>query len=319
MWVHMMGALLACWLTLMTGVALGRTRWLIATRATTFALAPIAMLATLALGYLVSEEVCTTLQNGSECQVSFNGDGAEWHTTIPSTLLGALTVQALMHLLMGGSSTSSERKLFVFPCVTIHACTTIYYFFGETVAPSCVLTTRWGTEARPLHYTLWWVSMSAQLLTIFGLERELCRRANAQQEQGVDSDRMAIRRVAFGLTCVPIMLALTIYVDVLRGPLVVLVGVFAAFYGALLGSVYAMLAACCRHCIAANNPNAAFKFRAVAGYFLIAWHVFPTVWAIHLMGYLSARDARLGYLFCDIGAKFLPITLYMSAVLELDS
>jgi len=330
MWVEMLGGVLACWLTLLIGVIMGRTRWLIATRATTFSLVPVAMLGILTMGQPASEELCETLQKGSACQVSYSGEGSEWHTTIPSTLFGALTLQALMHFLMGTASASVERKLFVFPCVTIHACTTIYYFFGETVAPTCVLTTRWGNELQPLHYTLWWVSMSAQLLTLYGLERELCQRAGAFQRSAaatttadapsvVDSDRMAVRRCAFGLACVPTMLVLTVYVDVLRGPLVTYLGVFGAYYGALFGSVYAMLAACGRHALAANSSSLAFKFRAVAAYFLIAWHVFPTVWALSLLGLLTPLQGRLGYLFCDVLAKFLPITLYMSAALELDN
>ena len=160
MWLSLIGTWFALWLTVTLGVALGRIRWLIISRSTVFRLMPIVMLSTLVMGFPASNELC----NGSrELKASY--EVSEWFTTIPATLFGALSLQAMAQLAMASAS-NSQRQLFVAPCVIVHLCTCIYYLFGETLASSCVLATRWGSELRPLHYVLWWVSMSAQMLTL---------------------------------------------------------------------------------------------------------------------------------------------------------
>lgn len=329
---HVLAVWLAVWLTLTIGVAAGRTRWLCCTRETTCKLfTPIVMLATFGLGFMASDEHCGPRSAREVPQ------GHEWFTTIPSTLFAALTLQALAQLLVA-STNMFAHQLMVSPCVAVHVCTALYYFAGETLSPSCVLHTRWGTEVRPLHYILWWVSMSAQLLTLNGLECALRRRAvNASATQAPsrgltkappsaadtpldEAERRALRRCALSLASIPTMLGLTLYVDVLRGPIVMHAVVFGAFYTALYTGIYSPLSACSMHALLLPTPTSrglAFRFRAIAAYLLCAWHAFPLVWLIELLGGVSARGARIGYLVADLLAKFLPITLYISAAVEL--
>jgi len=313
MWSALLGALLAVWLALTFGVALGRTRWLLCTRETAYVLAPAMMTMALGLGFLASDEQCDTPRSGRAV------NDQEWLTTIPSTLFAALTVQAATQLLMLSSGRSTRQMLT--PCVAVHGCTTIYYLFGETASPSCVLITRWGTEVRPLHYTLWWVSMSAQLLTLNGLEVSLRRSVQAKQagprvRTGASAaPPWALRQCAFALACVPSMLVLTLYVDVLHGPVAMHIGVFGAFYGALYAGVYAPLAECSAYVLALQptvSHSLAFRFRAVAVFLVFAWHIFPAVWALNILGGISAGGARMGYLVADLFAKFLPLSFYAS-------
>ena len=173
--------------------------------------------------------------------------------------------------------------------------------------------------------------MSAQLLTLNGLEHTFFQlHAGAAKQGGArgraavagpsDAERSMARRCALGLACIPIMLVLTIYVDVLRGPLVMLVGVFATFYIVLYAGLYAPLRACSRYARAtlpqARAPGVAFRFNAIAIYVLCAWHTFPVVWATELLGGVSPQGARMGYLVADVLAKFLPVSLYISSTLD---
>ena len=367
MWAaRLLCAELACWLTLLLGIVAGRTRWLICTREQTFAITPIAMLATLGLAFPASQQFCCSAQPGGTCVLSTPrttssayDSTSEWFTTIPSTLFAALLVQATMHFLVS-TSTTRPRKLFVAPCMAVHCCTLLYYLFGETVGASCVLTTRWGTEVRPLHYSLWWVSMSAQLLTLEGLERAMRPpissptgraagstrsispgRTRASGATGAahaaaapaaapavassasasgEADRRAARRCALGLAAIPTMLLLTLYVDVLRGPVWMHLGVFGAFYTILLAGIASPLLACSSH-VATTTPavlaqSLRFRFRAVAAYLLFVWHSFPLVWFLDVIGVLTPHQSRMGYVIADVLAKFLPINLYITAVLE---
>lgn len=335
MWAPLLGALLAFWLTLLIAVTVGRTRWLVCTRGSTFTLTPVVMLATFGLAFLCDRELCSTIEHPRAPPRTRTASvvGIEWTTTVPATLFGALSVQAFMQVTMSPGST---RKLFVAPMLMVHVCTLLYYLVGETLAPACVVTTRWGTEEKPLHYALWWVSMSAQLLTINGLEHTLRSQASAianlkghggggasaaaAPSLADPAERQAVRRCALALACVPVMLLLTLYVDVLHGPLPMIAGVFAAFYAALVLGIAAPLSACSEHALAASAaPSArsiAFRCRAVAAYLLCVWHVFPLVWVLALVGALSHESARIGYVVADVLAKFLPVTLYVTAVLS---
>jgi hypothetical protein len=260
MWASLLGALLAGWLTFTFGVALGRTSWLVCSRQRTFFLTPFAMLATLGLGFLASNDLCADRID----QPAFKNQ--EWFTTIPSTLFVALTLQAVTQLFMASATSLGPAQLMVAPCVAVHGCTALYYFLGETVSPSCVLITRWGTEVRPLHYALWWASMSAQLLTLNGLEHALGRRARSAPSAAAsekharsrvdaaavsaaaattatiaaDAERQSTIRCARALASIPIMLALTLYVDVFHGWAAMLLGVFASFYAALYNGLCAI-------------------------------------------------------------------------------
>ena len=340
MWTAILAGLTACWLTLTSGVALGRTHWLIFSLEYTLSIIPLVMLAVLFLSFKASNELCMWPQASPQ---SFSS--AEWFTTIPSTLFGALTIQAATQMAMTtGIRTSSSVPIFTaIPCLGVHVCTTAYYLIGETLAPPCVLATRWDTESRPFHYALWWVSMGAQMVTLRGLECALFQRASKTKHRpsrdrttasaGVPPatsaattqlklESCAARQCAFGLACSLMMLLLTLYVDVLHGPLFMLVPVFAAFYGALYAGVCVPLQACSTHVLAALPPTTgralSFRFRAIAVYLGVAWHMFPVVWALEIGGATTANGARFGYVIADVLAKFLPVTLYVSAAQQAD-
>ena len=92
---------------------------------------------------------------------------ASRHMVSPEAQPPPTVTQALVHAAM---APSQPGQMVVVPCVAVHVCT-LFFYCVESVAPSCALTSRWGTTVRPLHYALWWNSMSAQLLTLHALER----------------------------------------------------------------------------------------------------------------------------------------------------
>ena len=116
------------------------------------------------------------------------------------------------------------------------------------------------------------------------------------------------------------MLLLTLYVDVLRGPLWVMVAVVGAYYTMLLAGVAAPLLTCSDRVTRTLPPNVAaglrFRLRAIATYLLLSWHAFPLVWGLDTLGLLSPFASRMGYLIADVLAKFLPITLYFSVAFD---
>jgi bacteriorhodopsin len=305
---------LASWCMLLTAFGLGLLRKLPFTRAGAFTFAPFMMLSTLGLAFLAVRELCSTMASSCTHDAA---TPSEWHSTIPAALFGALFLQALMHLYL---HQGSPRTLLVAPCVTIHLCTCLYYVLGETLDAGCALSNRWGTETRPLHYALWLTSMSAQLLTLHGLERSLAplSKENLSAMSGAQAD-WASRRCCFALVCVVGMLLLTLYVDVLNGPLWLHLGVFACFYITLVAGLAIPLFACSRHVLLTTTSRAVAlkhnlrgRFRAIAFYLLFVWHIFPVVWAAGLLGWLSPHSMRVGYVICDVFAKFLPATLYLS-------
>jgi len=298
---------LVCWFALLLGVGLGLIRRLPFSLAGAFTLAPIVMLMALCLSFFAVRALCSSME--SSC-VTDAEPPSEWHSTIPAALFSALFLQALMHLYL---QQGAPRRLLVAPCVSIHLCSCLYYVVGETLGAACTLTSRWGTETRPFHYGLWNVSMSAQLLTLHGLERSLA----PHEEKIGDKAAWATRRCCFALASVPAMLLLTLYVDLLKGPVWLHLGVFACFYVILVAGLAIPLFACSRHVLLTSRAvalkhNLRSRLRGIAFYLLCTWHVFPAIWAAGLIGWLTPHSMRVCYVVSDVLAKFLPATLYIS-------
>ena len=63
------------------------------------------------------------------------------------------------------------------------------------------------------------------------------------------------------------------------------------------------------HCIAAQLERAAV-------FFTVAWHGFPLVWGAGVLGVVGDARVRLGYVLCDVVAKFLPASIYVSLAVD---
>ena len=51
-------------------------------------------------------------------------------------------------------------------------------------------------------------------------------------------------------------------------------------------------------------------------FFVAAWHLFPAVWFAGALGLVSEARVRLGFVGCDVLAKFLPAAIYVSLAVD---
>jgi hypothetical protein len=76
--------------------------------------------------------------------------------------------------------------------------------------------------------------------------------------------------------------------------------------------VHAPLSRAIRVAHASADTELAGRLANVRAFFFVSWHLFPLVWAAGCSGALADVHLRLGYVACDVVAKFLPVSLYVS-------
>lgn len=234
----------------------------------------------------------------------------------PMLLFGALFVQGMMQV---ASARKSSQPRIVAPALVVHVLTTGYYA-GQAYMPSCELACRWplaSTGINPLHYALWQSSVSSQVMTIFGLSRDLIPPTRAAASSVVATRSQC--RVCVALLGVEAMLLLGAFSDAYHGgPLLAVASMalsFAAFYVLLGAGIYLPLAEVYRHEARSDEPQRrqrASIYRAVCAYLVLAWHGFPAVWMANVLGKAPPRQIEVGYVVCDVLAKFLPPSLYLA-------
>ena len=58
------------------------------------------------------------------------------------------------------------------------------------------------------------------------------------------------------------------------------------------------------------------RFSALKSFVVFSWHLFPFVWFLGYLGLVNSMQVRLGLLICDVIAKFLPVSLYISSMTD---
>ena len=159
---------------------------------------------------------------------------------------------------------------------------------------------------------LWVCSVSAQVLAIYCVEREL-RVAVGRRAAPAGDERTARRACCGALVAVQVMCGTSAALDARAlspGPLVVLS--FAGFYALLWFGVRTPLGRAAAAADAARDAALAARLRRARLFFVVAWHGFPAVWAAGALGFVDAEGVRLGFVACDVLAKFLPASIYVS-------
>jgi bacteriorhodopsin len=67
--------------------------------------------------------------------------------------------------------------------------------------------------------------------------------------------------------------------------------------------------------VLSDNPRrkkSSTSYRAVCAYLVLAWHSFPIVWTANVLGKATRTQIEIGYIICDVLAKFLPPSLYLT-------
>ena len=103
--------------------------------------------------------------------------------TVPCALFGALFAQSVVQCAVARARPAKGRvaEAAAWPCAGVQALTLLYYVVERSDA-ACLLTAPpflsdvSGVTARPLHLVLWTCSVSAQVLAIYSVERELSAR-----------------------------------------------------------------------------------------------------------------------------------------------
>lgn len=306
---------------------------LVLTRRRTLGLAqPMFAILYFGTAYFATYEVCAEVEPVGSAKGILRAGPAFAETTMgstPAALFLMLLIQGIVQML----GFEGERKLVVAPALTVHLLASIFYI-APVHAPVCTLAARWtgGSGVILLHYALWSASISSQVFTIFGVERELA--ASAQKADPAAQARAAARadgdsrrpnhthrRCAVSLLCIQGMLGTGLLGDVLHGPLYInllmLVCSFTCFYGLLHNGLVVPLQHCRQHRIAmddAEGKHASKRYQRSALYLVAAWHTFPIVWALDNFFGLPDEQVRAGYLVSDILAKFLPPSLYISSI-----
>ena len=143
------------------------------------AVCPIACVLYLALGQLAL--------GGGACYgraaLAANDEDTEVAATVPCALFGALFAQSVVQCAVARARPAKGRvaEAAAWPCAGVQALTLLYYVVERSDA-ACLLTAppflsdTSGVTARPLHLVLWTCSVSAQVLAIYSVERELSAR-----------------------------------------------------------------------------------------------------------------------------------------------
>ena len=99
---------------------------------------------------------------------------SDFMSIVPAALFLALLLQGLMQYLMSLFNPTKRNiavSYTVVPCIGVHLFTMVYYTME--MAEPCVLLSHYGLETRPIHCFMWICSISAQTITLYGLEIEV--------------------------------------------------------------------------------------------------------------------------------------------------
>jgi len=233
----------------------------------------------------------------------------------PLFLFIALFVQGVMQVV----SSPKVRTLIVTPAVAVHAMTALYYV-GQVFGPSCTLVTHWPlaqAAVNPLHYALWISSVSSQVMTLFGLGRALS--PSSEPGNGELVATVSHRRACIALLSVEAMLWFGALGDAYQGDervnLLAILLSFGAFYTLLATGLYLPLLECYRRERTSDDPGRkrrATSYRFVCAYLVLAWHCFPLIWMCNVLGWATESQVEVGFVVCDVLAKFLPPSLYLT-------
>lgn len=232
----------------------------------------------------------------------------------PVALFSALLIQGVLQVM----SSANSQTLLVTPALVVHVVATLFYTWQAFAPSPCELQCCWPLARagiNPLHSALWMSSVSSQVMTLYGLSQSLQSAPSTTTLVAVTGQR----RACFALLCVSTMLITGALADgYLRDERVSIAMAFVsfvAFYALLFTGIYLPLVDCYSHAVLSDNPwrkKSATSYRAVCAYLVLAWHGFPLVWTANVLGKATRTQIEIGYIICDVLAKFLPPSLYLT-------
>ena len=149
------------------------------------AVCPVACVLYLALGQLaLGRGACY-----GRAAIDATSEDTEVAATVPCALFGAVVAQSVVQCAVARARPAKGRvaEAAAWPCAGVQALTLLYYVVERSDA-ACLLTAPpflsdvSGVTARPLHLVLWTCSVSAQVLAIYSVERELSARMRGRSQ-----------------------------------------------------------------------------------------------------------------------------------------
>ena len=56
------------------------------------------------------------------------------------------------------------------------------------------------------------------------------------------------------------------------------------------------------------------QFKIIRTTVFLGWHGFPVVWVLSALGYLSIEAEHVGYIVCDLTAKYVLLFVYIASI-----
>ena len=311
------------------GVASGRP-WLVVSPEDTLAkVIPLCACLYFTMAVVGASELCANGTDGVILVVKSNDSAIlEASSSTPAALFAMLFVQGAVQVV----SQQQKRHLFVAPMLIVHLLAACFYGLSAR-SSHCTLAARWsmGSGVIPLHYGLWMCSISAQVLTLFHMERGLVggngKSTDAVGKSTTDASTVAPtpahRSCCIALLAIQGMLLFGAVGDAWHGSLIINLLAhsccFACFYALLLFGIARPIAVCIERAqgsARADKANEVLRFRRVCTYLIITYHAFPLVWACDNLGWLPDAEVRIGYMMADIMAKLLPPSIYITVAMS---
>ena len=182
-------------------------------------------------------------------------------------------------------------------------------YYTMEMAEPCVLLSHYGLETRPIHCFMWICSISAQTITLYGLEIEVL--AERDPLQGSASAKR-ISELCIGLLSVQVMCWGGVITDVVHGwPVVQGAALLAAMCALYLTLPLAALRPpAVQTGVLDRPPGGALLGAQVVRRLLVA--PLPVRLFLGYLGLVNSMQVRLGLLICDVIFKFLPVSLISS-------
>jgi len=242
-------------------------------------------------------------------------------------LFSCLLLQALTICIFCVAGPKPELIPVLHPPTCIYSIALSYYVYKSYGTPIVVSLDWTGTSFHPLHLVMWSASTSVQCILWQQIYHRQC---------------MTLK--SFPLPAKSILFAQGMLWTGLLGQLEFCnVLVNWAFNAACFALLYALLFSCTRplrlaeehyHRLATVNVPArtkpdgapdpdreqhdaalrriALHFRCARLYVFASWHGFPIVWALGVSGVIDGEMREMLYAICDVLAKFLPVSTYLS-------
>ena len=204
------------------------------------------------------------------------------------------------------------------PVMSVHAISFLYYS-SEPGTESCRMFDAFDRPLHPLRYVLWTISVSSMCLALYLVVEGEEQRAHRKTGEA--------RALSFGT---------------LRGMLVdALLGCYGTFVLGFLGSrvrlgcstlpnfgfftlsslcfymmlhrLTSMLSHVCRNKLVVQAGTAQ-QFAAIRIAVIVVWHIFPFVWLLGATQYITAFEEHVGYVLCDLCAKYLLLFVYIGNI-----